>query len=556
MATLTSGENNIQYHTYSTNNKLVYNAGHIYMPTIVELGETFSICGHVYNLNFSSLMQSHDTKKFDEMIGFRRLQPIITQDYKITASGNGRRRKRRYVAVLALALVGMLFWTTYTAYDAKTMVLENQRELAATKLAIVSLQNDMNARITILEKKLNDALSDLDDSMCDTSRSLVHHIATQTLNSKFDRIIDTLLAGRLNTAILPLGSVNKLINSYPELQNSLYKTHPHLLYEMTDVEIISNDLLTSSVMRGVLKIPLLMQVYENVSMHFIFTNNSIFGPISMGTLSNKSIDNCSTASHNRGLIVCPAYLDDTHQLTRINDPVSIINGLVVVNHGILVQVDPGNEIHPYSPYKKRGPFILDRLTAKSVAYGTNKWYLEPKSFFITRDTISIDVKHHSIPFLNSELDYSKKILAQLDRDFKSNSTFMTPLDAMGGDFINEASVIKDDTIGFFESLSDHWNLIILVLVLMLTLVVISMISHYIIYIKRIFACFGCGCKSRPPLESTRVRFSSLQDNLDNIKNEIDQHGLDESLNIMRAHRNRRLSPLRKQDTPTKDNHYT
>lgn len=439
-------------------------------------------------MQFSELLNDHEITKLPSIDEFQRVVSTDRNHYRITHYSN---RKKRFIPIVAgLAVVGMMFWSVYTAHDAKRMALENSHLLTSTKIAVVNLERDINAKVVLIEKRLNDALEKMDESICHMSEALVKIMAVQTLNYKFDRLIDTLMSGRLNTAILPLTSVRHFIHSYSELQHGLYSLHPQLLYELADVEVLSDDLHTTSIMRGIIRVPNLLHAYENVSMHFIFTNESVFGPIYMGISSNKTMDGCRIATHNQNLMICPGYRMGNHNLQQIHDPVSIINGLVIVNHNILVQVDPGKEIAPFSPFMKKGPFIIDRMQAKSVTYNSSVWFIEPISFKVESKKITLDMAKTSIPILSSDWSYSNNILTTLESDFKKHEVkaFQT-----FQDMDNELNSGFDHVSGFFPSvwnfMTTWYGIIVIIIILILIIIIVKYVSQL-----RSICIKSCCCK--------------------------------------------------------------
>lgn len=481
----------IEYHTYSTEFKLVYGSGSLHAPLIIDLGESFQVCNTSYDMQFSELLSDHEITKLPDSENFQRVVSFDKQSYRLTRF-NSRKRRFVFVAIAGIAVAGMLFWSVYTAHDAKRMAMENQHLLSTTKIAVVDLERDMNAKIVLIEKRLNDALDKMDQSICHMSESLARLMAVQSLNHRFDRLIDTLLSGRLNTAILPLSSVRRFISSYPELQHSLYSRHPQLLYELADVEVISDDLHETSIMRGVIKVPNLLHAYENVSMHFIFTNSSIFGPIYLGVSSNKTMDECRAATHNHELMICPGFRVGTHKLQRIDAPVVVINGLVVVNHDILVQVDPGKELPPHSPFMRKGPFIIDRLQAKSVAYNLSIWFLEPTSFKVSSQKLNLEIAKVSIPILSSDWTHANNIVDTLEDDFKSHEvSILDPLKDMD----NEVNASFDSVASTISKIWDFICSMYGAVAILITLIIIGVIIKYITWMrslcKSLCCCLSC-----------------------------------------------------------------
>lgn len=465
-----SSSHDMEMLTFNTEYKVVYEAGAIQIPIIIDLGEYVEVCDVSHYLTYGDFLADNEITKLPAF----NTMPYENDYYmhKDNRPDGKRKRKPRFIIMATAALVigGMSIWSLYTAHEAKDMVENNRHLLDASRTAIIDLEHDMNNRVLLIERNLNSAIARMDDAICNLSASLMHHMAVQHLNQKFDRLMDTLYDGRLNTAILPLSSLKNFISQYAELRDGLYHVHPQLLYELASVEVISEDLQTTSVMRGAIRVPHLSHAYENLTMKFIISSRSILGPIMMGSLTNRSTINCDKMGNSMELLVCPTFIINNHTIPIVSDPVSMHHGVIVVNHGITVMVDPGKYINPKTPFRKTGPFILDRSQAVAVSYNDQKWFLEPSAFKVQHDSVIVTDNHISIPVFGDNNDGADAIIYKLNAAFNEHP--IDPLTSISAD----AGSVWDSISSFITTLWQlikHWQVCVLIILIVIIIIILN-----------------------------------------------------------------------------------
>ncbi len=217
-------------------------------------------CSRLYSAGITSYSSTHskiisglistDREKISEYLNSRRqvLKPYIIDDFGKT------RNKRGIWSMLGGSLLTLAFGgiAEYQMYKLKTHIEDNSKEIDKLKIDLVSeQQNRLKLRKDIigLIKADRETLKNYTEIMSCVDLPFMLKNSKESKFWRNSKIIDDVLSGplegknklALTPKIIDPEILQKIIHQHPQLNNTIFKNNPHLLYTTSSISLLSID---------------------------------------------------------------------------------------------------------------------------------------------------------------------------------------------------------------------------------------------------------------------------------------------------------------------------
>lgn len=275
------------------------------------------------------------------------LEKLFSMNYRgeiVPIKGNMEGKiSKRFIGLLAgaglLSGISSLIWSsiTYatTQSEMNTLREEMRSRLGYVEKVILEDRATNMANFIAIRREVETLGHSINKNLCDTTRNMIGLISHYHFMPEFDDMFASLHHGALTSKIVPEKQIIGLVQHMDELQGTLYRQYPFLLYSLSRVQFSMMET-DGGFLRGVLTIPIIKRS-ERVFTHFYLKHGLFYSPMLMTEHSNRGVHKCLD---DMQLYLCKEQDLHAPATIQVRGPYMYLDGLIIINSNTPASVTP------------------------------------------------------------------------------------------------------------------------------------------------------------------------------------------------------------------------
>lgn len=380
--------------TYSTPKQALFSEGSFLQPCIIDLIETYSICGVRYKSDtLAALFRTANEK---ESQGNTEIKLALSKSKRaaplVIAGG---------VAIASSIWAGI----SYSRVNGRIDELRQQErhDTAYTRKIMLELDHRQHLEFVAIRREFNHVTKNTRDQICKATENLTRTIIESKFEDEFDDLMNSLKTHAVTAKILPPPILYNLVATLPQLHDTIYVKSPYLIYHTGKFSFNLQEVgAGGDILRGVLELPLIKTV-QDIEMKILIKNVGnellVFNPVYVTAHTMLSVEKCKNEINTY-------YCTDSDlvpvKMTPLKSSSHYKDGLVILNDkevGSVKIKTKGNALQTIT-----GPAICTSEDTSSVIINNKVIFTSSYAFHFKLKQIVWDVEKLPITLETSSQD--------------------------------------------------------------------------------------------------------------------------------------------------------